>query len=75
MMETLKFPSGIVKAFNYDRPRQYLDVITRDGFVFRYFDVPESTLENFKKSENPGIYYMKMIRNKYKRLFRSFDSL
>ena len=73
-MNAPAFPSGIVKACNYFKSDQHLDITTLDGFVFRYYNVPEEISDAFIKAENPGLFYMKMIRNKYKRLLRSFDS-
>ena len=73
-MNTPAFPSGIVKACNYIQTDQHLDITTRDGFVFRYYEVPRDILDAFLNAENPGLFYMKMIRNKYKRLLRSFAS-
>ncbi|MCF8368500.1 MAG: KTSC domain-containing protein [Bacteroidales bacterium] len=73
-MKSPIFPSGIVKACNYLKPEKYLDITTRDGFIFRYYDVPEDILDEFVNADNPGNFYMKIIRSRFKRMLRSFDS-
>lgn len=73
MVENSKFFSGMVSRCSYNEQNKTLEVTTNDGFVYRYFDVPADTILKLIESVNPGDFYNKNIRTKFKRLLKSFD--
>ena len=72
-MESIKFLSGFVRGFKYHEQKQILDVTGYDGSIYQYFEVPENVISELSTSNNPGDYYKKHIRNKFRRLFKAYD--
>jgi hypothetical protein len=72
-MQNIEFLSGFVRGCKYHEQQHILDITGNDGTVYQYFEVPESVLMEFIKSDNPGDYYKKFIRNKFRRLFKAYD--
>jgi len=66
-MENIKFLSGFVRRFKYHEHKQILDVTGKDGSVYQYFEVPENVMTELSKSNDPGEYYRKYIRNRFRR--------
>lgn len=69
----IELSSGLVKAYSYHKNNKLLDITTKDGTVYRYFEVPENTFKEFTEADNPGGYYKTAIRKKFKRLFKTYD--
>ncbi len=65
--------SGIIKEFNYNEKTKTLCVTVTDGFVYNYFGVPEALVAELRNSYNPGFFYRKYIRKKYRRLLKKYD--
>jgi hypothetical protein len=65
--------SGIIYSFDYNKEKKTLCLTFNDGYVYQYFGVPESILTGLQKSDRPRNFYMNHIRNRYRRLLKTFN--
>jgi hypothetical protein len=72
-MQNRKLTSGFVRNIRYNEQKQILDITGNDGTVYQYFEVPEAVHQEFFASEDPDGFYMKFIRNRFRRLFKAYD--
>ncbi len=61
-----------IKGYHYYKNRQVLDVTSNCGTVYQYFEVPETILKELSNAIDPGEYYRKNIRRKFRRMFKSY---
>ena len=59
--------SSNIKKIGYDQDTQHLFVefISEDLSLYRYFDVEENVFDAFTKAESKGKFFHKFIRGKY----------
>jgi KTSC domain len=43
-----------------------LDLVFRDGAVYRYFAVPARIVEGLRTAPSPGVYFHRQIRNRFR---------
>ena len=43
-----------------------LDLVFRDGAVYRYFAVPARVVEGLRTAPSPGAYFHRQIRNRFR---------
>jgi hypothetical protein len=43
-----------------------LDLVFRDGAVYRYFAVPARIVEGLRTAPSPGAYFHRQIRNRFR---------
>ena len=72
-MNTIGITTDVIRSCNYHKTNQTLNVTTKDGFVYQYFEVPEKTINEFIETDKPGLYYANNIRKKFRRLFKTYD--
>ncbi|NOX45588.1 MAG: KTSC domain-containing protein [Chlorobi bacterium] len=72
-MDTIKTTSATIKGYDYNGPNEVLDILTCDGTIYRYFDVPLKIFKGLLEGNDPGGYYQKNIRKKFRRLFKAYD--
>lgn len=74
-MQNFEIIPGTIKLihFKYDENSHILDITSNCGTVYRYFEVPVKIIQDLKKSDKPDDYYKNFIRNKFKRLIKTYD--
>ncbi|WP_319536876.1 KTSC domain-containing protein [uncultured Vibrio sp.] len=65
MFEQNPSSSSAIKSIGYSKISNILDVKFKHGGVYRYFDVPVGTWENFYKSTSHGRYFNTHIRDNF----------
>jgi hypothetical protein len=65
--------SGAIHSYNYDKVKKTLCLTFNDGYVYQYFGVPEQILTGLLNSEQPRSFYLNYIRNRYRRLLKTYN--
>jgi KTSC domain len=52
-------------SVGFAKEARILEIEFRTGVVYRYFAVPQSIFEEFKRAESKGRYFTQSIRGKY----------
>lgn len=73
MMPYIEVSSGVMKGYQYNKQNKILYISDIGGFVYQYFEVPETIIDNMLNSSEPGEYYKKNIRKRFRRLFKAFS--
>ena len=73
MMPYIEISSGIMKSYQYNKQSKTLYISDDGGFVYQYFEVPEVVIDDMLNSNEPGEYYKKNIRKRFRRLFKTFN--
>jgi hypothetical protein len=58
-------PSQVIRGFEYDAERRYLDIVFVTGRIYRYFDVPPGVSAALRKAFSKGEYFNQHIRDAY----------
>lgn len=58
-------PSSVIRQFDYDPARHELDVTFVSGRIYRYFEVPETIADRFRRAVSKGRYFNTRIRNRF----------
>jgi hypothetical protein len=56
--------SSLLAAMTYS-DQASLDLVFRDGAVYRYFAVPARIVEGLRTAPSPGAYFHRQIRNRF----------
>jgi KTSC domain len=62
---TCVLDSSLLAAMRYS-DRATLDLVFRNGTVYRYFAVPARVVEGLRTAPSPGAYFHRQIRNHYR---------
>jgi hypothetical protein len=65
-LEWVPVESGLFTATAYRKDARQLYLRFRDGDIYRYFDCPASTYQEFLAAESKGRYFAKHIRNRFR---------
>jgi hypothetical protein len=57
--------SSLLAAMTYS-DHASLDLVFRDGAVYRYFAVPARIVEGLRSAPSPGAYFHRQIRNRFR---------
>lgn len=57
--------SSNIRAIGYDEGEQVLQVLFKNGTLYRYGQVPKDVYEAFLKSPSKGAFFSKVIRNTF----------
>lgn len=60
--------SSILKSIGYEPTLKILEIEYHDGMRYQYLDVPKRIFKKLMAAESHGRFYLKHIRNKYKRV-------
>ena len=58
-------PSSVITHFTYDLSGEKLEITFVSGTVYNYKGVPAPVYEGLKNSKSKGIYFNRMIKEKY----------
>jgi lysyl-tRNA synthetase class 2 len=58
-------PSTVIRRFDYDPDAQALDVLFTTGRLYRYQDVPQAVVDEFRAAFSKGRYFNAHIRDAY----------
>jgi hypothetical protein len=62
---TYVLDSSLLAAMRYS-DRATLDLVFRNGTVYRYFAVPARVVERLRTAPSPGAYFHRQIRNHFR---------
>jgi KTSC domain len=62
---TCVLDSSLLAAMRYS-DRATLDLVFRNGTVYRYFAVPARVVEQLRTAPSPGAYFHRQIRNHFR---------
>ncbi len=62
---TCVLDSSLLAAMRYS-DRATLDLVFRNGTVYRYFAVPAQVVEGLRTAPSPGAYFHRQIRNHFR---------
>jgi KTSC domain-containing protein len=62
---TCVLDSSLLAAMRYS-DRATLDLVFRNGTVYRYFAVPARVVEGLRTAPSPGAYFHRQIRNHFR---------
>jgi len=62
---TCVFDSSLLAAMTYSE-HATLDVVFRNGTVYRYFAVPARVVEALRTAPSPGAYFHRQIRTRFR---------
>ena len=62
---TCVLDSSLLAAMRYS-DRATLDLVFRNGTVYRYFGVPARVVEGLRTAPSPGAYFHRQIRNHFR---------
>jgi hypothetical protein len=62
---TCVLDSSLLAAMRYS-DRATLDLVFRNGTVYRYFAVPARVVEGLRTAPSPGAYFHRHIRNHFR---------
>lgn len=62
---TCVFDSSLLAAMTYS-DHASLDLVFRNGAVYRYFAVPARIVEGLRTARSPGTYFHRQIRNRFR---------
>jgi hypothetical protein len=62
---TCVLDSSLLTAMTYS-DRATLDLVFRNGTVYRYFAVPARVVEGLRTAPSPGAYFHRQIRNHFR---------
>lgn len=65
-MNRIPIRSTNMKEVGYDLDTNTLEIVFRDGGIYRYFGVPESVYDGLISAASAGQYFHRMIRDKYR---------
>jgi hypothetical protein len=65
-MDRVPVTSSSIASVGYDDAADVLEVEFREGYVYRYFDVPEGVAREFLCSPSLGRYLNAHIRDAYR---------
>ena len=55
-----------IKRLRFDYADNTVDVLFRNEFEYRYFDVPESILSEFSNTDTPGAFLAQKIKGNFR---------
>ena len=58
--------SSVLASVGYDRGGHVLEVEFKNGGVYRYFNVPEQTVESLATARSHGSFFGREIRTRFK---------
>lgn len=61
-MEREPVSSSLVESVGYDPDEEMLEVELKNGRVYQYLEVPESTFQEFLAADSLGRYFNRHIR-------------
>jgi hypothetical protein len=67
-------PSTVIRAFDYDPAERRLDVRFVSGRRYSYYEVPQETFEQMRRSFSKGEFFNAHIRNRYRYAPVRFDA-
>ena len=62
---TCVFDSSLLAAMTYS-DHASLDLVFRNGTVYRYFAVPTRIVEGLRTAPSPGAYFHSQVRNRFR---------
>jgi len=62
---TCVFDSSLLTAMTYSE-HATLDVVFRNGTIYRYFAVPARVVEALRTAPSPGAYFHRQIRTRFR---------
>ena len=65
-MQRHALESSVLASVGYDRWSHVLEVEFRHGGVYRYFEVPEASVEGLMTAGSHGSYFGREIRNRHR---------
>jgi hypothetical protein len=70
---TLNMTDGIIRQLSYNKEESTLCITFKDGSVYTYFEISEDIFKGLVGAKDKDGFFMRKIRNKYKRLFKAFN--
>ncbi len=64
-MDRVPITSTNIKEVGYDATSNTLEILFKDGAIYRYLDVPQFVYDELLAAESAGRYFHQMIRDKY----------
>lgn len=64
-MRRIPVDSSSIAEVGYDPASSTLEVVFREGGVYRYFGVPAAVFSEFMAADSKGRYFVAEIRNRY----------
>lgn len=65
-MNRMPVTSSNVASIGYDPSSLTLEVEFKDGYIYQYFDVPETVYQEFMRANSKGQFLHANIRNSYR---------
>lgn len=65
-MNRILVDSSNIESVGYDRATQTLEVEFKNGYIYQYFDVPETDYTNMLNSSSVGQYLARNIKGVYR---------
>ena len=65
-MNRVVIASSNIAEVGYDRAKQTLEIMFRDGGVYQYFDVPEQVYQELLGAASHGQYFQASIKGAYR---------
>jgi len=69
----IEISSGIMRGYQYNKQSKTLYISDNGGFIYQYFEVPETVIDDMLNSKEPDEFYKKNIRKRFRRLFKTFN--
>lgn len=65
-MQRTSVESSAIAEVGYDATTNTLEILFKSGHVYQYFDVPQTTHDEFMAAPSIGQYYTSYIRNVFR---------